>query len=237
MVKHCIKCNLEVPARELIEGVLTCPYCDFVLSGTERSGAAQRCLPSTTGSASAAAKLSESQCVRGSSKAQRPEIKKAGDETGVDNSVIQLPVSDSERFSAPMRDKMMPDDWYDRLDAGVRFAVKVLHAKGFETCQSCQGGDGHSYDQPTVDLNAAADDAWGFAAMATLQDYGLQVRELSLLWNIRNGLPYEKLWRITFWKTMEERAKEWPMFIHSYRVKGAENHSDDTPRRVSSGGS
>lgn len=50
---------------------------------------------STTGSASAAAELSESKCVSEPDKAQRPESKKAGDETGVDNSVVQLPVSGS----------------------------------------------------------------------------------------------------------------------------------------------
>ena len=117
-----------------------------------------------------------------------------------------------------MKNKMMPSKWYDRLDAGIRFAVKVLHAKGFETCQSCQGGKGHAYDQPSVDLIAIGDDAWGFAAVAALQDYGLPVRDLSMLWNLRNGLPYEKLWRITFRKPAPERAKEWPMFVYGYQV-------------------
>lgn len=40
----------------------------------------------------------------------------------------------------PWRTKMMPDSWYLKLDRGIRFAVRVLHARGFETCQSCQGG-------------------------------------------------------------------------------------------------
>lgn len=120
----------------------------------------------------------------------------------------------------PFRTKMMPEAWYQELDRGIRFAVRVLHARGLETCQSCQGGPdaarpdrGHAYDRPTVDLVASGSDSWGFVAMAALQDYGLRVRDVSLVWDIHEGLPYGKLWRITFWKTMEDRADEIPNFI------------------------
>ena len=128
--------------------------------------------------------------------------------------------------SAPIRNKMMPPGWYDGLDKGIRFAVRILHAHGFETCQSCQGGAdpsrpdrGHAYDHPTVDMVATGNDAWGFAALATLQDFGLKVRDISILWNVQNGLPYEKLWRITFWETMEARADEVPMFVWGYQAQ------------------
>jgi hypothetical protein len=115
------------------------------------------------------------------------------------------------------RDMMMPDEWYDGLDAGIRFAVRVLHAAGgIETCQSCQGGDGHAYDRPTVDMIASDDDAIGFHAVAALQAYGLPVEDLSIVWSIRNGLPYEKLWRVTFSKTLEDRANDRPNFVNRY---------------------
>jgi hypothetical protein len=110
---------------------------------------------------------------------------------------------------------MWPEKSYRSLDRGIRFAVRVLHARGFETCQSCQGGNGHAYDHPTVDLVARGDDATGFGALAALRDYGLSVAELSIVWPIRNGHPYEKLWRITFDKTMEDRADEKPMFVYA----------------------
>jgi hypothetical protein len=126
----------------------------------------------------------------------------------------------------PLRTMMMPPQWYDGLDKGIRFAVRILHAHGFETCQSCQGGAdparphrGHAYDRPTVDMVATGDDALGFGALATLQDFGLRVRDISILWNIKNGLPYEKLWRITFWETMESRADEVPMFVWGYQAQ------------------
>ena len=118
----------------------------------------------------------------------------------------------------PFRHMMMPEIFYQGLDKGIRFAVRILHAKGLETCQSCQGGRGHAYDHPTIDLIASGNDSWGFAAISALNDYGLPIRDVSLVWNLENGLPYEKLWRITFWKTMENRANEKPFFIHGYKA-------------------
>lgn len=129
----------------------------------------------------------------------------------------------------------MTREWYESLDPGIRFAVKVLHAATIETCQSCQGGPdperpdrGHAYPIPTIDMIAGRDDAIGFAAVAALQQYGLPVRDLSIVWNIHNGLPYERLWRVTFWMTMEARADEWPIFIFGY-WPGAEIMAD-SPR-------
>ena len=94
--------------------------------------------------------------------------------------------------------------------------ARVLHAAGFETCQSCQGGKGHSYPEPTIDMVALGDDAQGFGALAALRQYGLPVAELSITWRIANGLPFEKLWRIVFFKTMEDRADEKPIFVFGY---------------------
>jgi hypothetical protein len=118
----------------------------------------------------------------------------------------------------PLRDMMMPEEFYQELDLGIRFAVRVLHAAGFETCQSCQGGVGHSYDHPTVDLIAGADDANGFGALRALQAYGLDVAKVSLVWPIRHGLPYEKLWRVEFNRACDERADEQPTFIFRYQA-------------------
>jgi hypothetical protein len=109
-----------------------------------------------------------------------------------------------------------PEKSYQSLDRGIRFAVRVLHAAGFETCQSCQGGKGHAYSEPTVDLRAEADDARGFGALAALRTYGLPIAEVAIVWPVQNGFPYEKLWRVTFSKTMEDRADEKPRFVFGY---------------------
>jgi hypothetical protein len=120
---------------------------------------------------------------------------------------------------APLRNMMMPETFYQELDPGIRFAVRVLHAGGFETCQSCQGGKGHAYFEPTIDLIARDDDAIGFGALATLRDYGLPLNGVAIVWPIANGQPYEKLWRVTFARTMEARADDRPIFICSYQAQ------------------
>jgi hypothetical protein len=99
----------------------------------------------------------------------------------------------AKRVASPLRDMMMPEAFYRDLDVGIRFAVRVLHAAGgIETCQSCQGGKGHSYDRPTVDMIAGSDDAVGFRALAALHAYGLPIQDLALVWRIQHGLPSEK---------------------------------------------
>ena len=64
-------------------------------SGASRRRVAPRCVPSTTGSASAAVELSAaSEKLRGTIE-RMLHLLKAEDEAGVDNSVVQLPVSGS----------------------------------------------------------------------------------------------------------------------------------------------
>jgi hypothetical protein len=118
-----------------------------------------------------------------------------------------------------VRDFMEAEAFYRGLDKGIRFAVRVLHAAGIHTCQSCEGGDGHSYTEPTVDvLPKGWGDSEGFKALAVLQEYDLPVKSVSILWNVDRGLPVERIWRVTFSDTMYERADEKPNFISCYRA-------------------
>lgn len=119
--------------------------------------------------------------------------------------------------SLPFRHHMGPDAWYDDLDPGIRFAVKVLHAHGLETGQSCEGGDGHAYPKPTVDLWGAAGGCPGFAALHHLETYGLQPVAVSQVWNVEHGRIHEVLWRVELARSCPERADEWPMFVWGYR--------------------
>lgn len=109
--------------------------------------------------------------------------------------------------------------FYASLDPGIRFAVRVLHAHGIDTHQSCQGGLGHAYDGPTVDLGGEIHNAEGFAALSALAAFGLPVSSVSYHWSIDKGLPYENFWRVTFMKPMEERADERPNFVHGYQAQ------------------
>lgn len=66
-----------------------------VLEKAERSGVAQRCLPSATGSASAAPNTEQPPCVSVASALQATSHGKAEDGPVADSSSVQLPVSGS----------------------------------------------------------------------------------------------------------------------------------------------
>lgn len=40
--------------------------------------------------------------------------------------------------------------WLKDLDSGIRPYVKILDDNGIETFESCQGGDGHCFPEPTI---------------------------------------------------------------------------------------
>lgn len=121
----------------------------------------------------------------------------------------------------PLRTKVWDGpDAYAGIDAGIRFAVRLLHAHGFDTCQSCEGGDGHAYDVPTVDMIAGPSDATGFGALSALAGYGLPVSTIGQVWSVDAlGRPYGEVWRITFWRPFPERADEQPMFVWGYQAQ------------------
>ncbi len=120
----------------------------------------------------------------------------------------------------PFRDKLEHESFYESLDDGIRFAVRVLHAANIDTCQSCEGGKGHSYDHPSIDLPATDRNSDGFAALAALESYGLTVSQVSIVWPVHSGMPYEKLWRLELVGKCTDRADEIPNFIYSYRAAG-----------------
>jgi hypothetical protein len=50
-------------------------------------------------------------------------------------------------------------------------------------------------------------------------DRRTNVADIAIRWPIKNGLPFERLWTITFTATMESRANEKPIFVHCYRAQ------------------
>jgi len=93
-------------------------HVEVLLENAERSGAAQRCLPSATGSASAAVEVGRTEILAGGAIEIWHPNQKAEDDPGADSSVVQLPVSDSvleeilkefsEREAAARRQR---EDW------------------------------------------------------------------------------------------------------------------------------
>jgi hypothetical protein len=59
------------------------------------------------------------------------------------------------------------------LDLGIRNAVLVLRSAGIETFESCQGGEGHAFPDPTIKFHGGA---WaGYRAFAVAMEHGLPV--------------------------------------------------------------
>src|SRR5688500_15798303 len=65
------------------------------------------------------------------------------------------------------------DDYDPPLDVGIRTAVHALRAAGIETFESCEGGPGHAYLEPTVRFHG--DRGEGFRALAVGLQAGLPV--------------------------------------------------------------
>ena len=80
------------------------------------------------------------------------------------------------------------------LDRGTEQAVKILMDAGVETFESCEGGDGHAYPEPTIRFHGER--AEGFKALSVALQHGLQVSSLRRTWPIRDGEPTGPWWEI-----------------------------------------
>lgn len=85
------------------------------------------------------------------------------------------------------------------LDVGIAPAVHALQAAGVETFESCEGGHGHAYPEPTVRFHGDVPE--GFRALAAAMSAGLRVGELRRVWPVQNGEPTGPWWELTFTPT------------------------------------
>jgi hypothetical protein len=69
-----------------------------------------------------------------------------------------------------------------KLDVGIKRAVETLQQNGTETYESCEGGKGHSYPEPTIRFHGTPEAGW--RAVAICLAYGLPVASLRRAWNI-----------------------------------------------------
>lgn len=90
----------------------------------------------------------------------------------------------------------MTEDFDPPLDAGIHAAVVALRQHGIETFESCEGGIGHAYPEPTVRFHGERSE--GFRAFAVAMELGLPVAELRRVWPIQDGEPTGPWWEITF---------------------------------------
>lgn len=105
--------------------------------------------------------------------------------------------------------------WLADVDAGIRFAVRVLDAAGIETYESCQGGEGHCAVLPFVRFHGGISE--GYKAYTAVATFGLPVMHLSRFWTTQDLELTGPKWELIFWRPMEERADEQLMFITETR--------------------
>ena len=86
------------------------------------------------------------------------------------------------------------------LDPGIKQAVEVLRAAGIETFESCQGGPGHAYPEPTVRFHGHK--AEGFKALSIAIHAGLPVSGLRRTWPVLDSEPTGPWWELTFVSTV-----------------------------------
>lgn len=103
--------------------------------------------------------------------------------------------ADLERFAPDRTADGCLDPQY-ALDIGIRHYVLVLRSRGVETCQSCQGGPGHAYLEPTIEFYGDAGE--GLRAAGIAISHGLPVSELRRVWNIHGADLDGPIWVLTF---------------------------------------
>lgn len=87
------------------------------------------------------------------------------------------------------------------LDPGIAQVVLSFNDAGIETAESCQGGEGHAYEWPTVVLLGGSANGW--RALAVCKDLRFPVRSLERIWFVRDGDPIGPTWHVTFRSTVE----------------------------------
>jgi hypothetical protein len=82
------------------------------------------------------------------------------------------------------------------LDPGIRRAVLILRSGGIETFESCQGGPGHSFPDPTVKFHGGA---WaGYRAFAIAMEHGLPVLRMQYVYGVAGSQLEGPWWELVF---------------------------------------
>jgi hypothetical protein len=71
------------------------------------------------------------------------------------------------------------------LDKKIERAVNILYDAGIETFESCQGGTGHAYPEPTIRFHG--DKMEGFNALTVAIRNNLNVAALRRVYDVLDG--------------------------------------------------
>ena len=87
---------------------------------------------------------------------------------------------------------------YDQpLDERIAPFVMLLNEHDVETFESCQGGEGHCYPEPTIRFHGGASE--GFKALSVALQHGLPATALRRSWSVIDGEPTGPHWEMTFY--------------------------------------
>ena len=87
---------------------------------------------------------------------------------------------------------------FDFVDPGIRNEVLILSRHGIETFESCEGGPGHAFPEPTVRFFGGREQ--GFKALWVAFENGLRPAKLRRYYAVIDGEPTGPDWEITFTK-------------------------------------
>ena len=82
------------------------------------------------------------------------------------------------------------------LDPGIRRAVLVLRSARIATFESCQGGPGQAFPDPTIKFHGSA---WeGYRALAVAMEHDLPVLRMQHVYGVVNGQLEGPWWELVF---------------------------------------
>ncbi len=90
-----------------------------------------------------------------------------------------------------------PAKYDSPLDRGIAFYVNALNDGGIETFESCEGGNGHAYTEPTIRFHGGRGD--GFKALAAAQACNLPVANIRRVWVVNDGELTGPVWEMVFY--------------------------------------
>lgn len=110
----------------------------------------------------------------------------------IENTILAMADQPINRHAVPGKDEIM------ELDAGIKSYVETLREAGVETYESCEGGKGHPYPEPTIRFHG--DHFEGFKVLAIALQYNFPVAYLRIVWSIEDLRPVGPTWEIVFSK-------------------------------------
>jgi hypothetical protein len=82
------------------------------------------------------------------------------------------------------------------MDEGIAPYVHILRGSGIETYESCEGGEGHIFPEPTIRFHGGR--AAGFKALSIAIEHGLPIYGIRRLWTVDDGELTGPVWEIVF---------------------------------------